>query len=74
MAHWLHSTIGPATLFADEASARAALKKHVAAFEKKGYKAKEMQPDHFMLTHATAGNVEAYIDTEGSEVGGDDET
>jgi len=74
MAYWLHSTTGPATLHADEAAARAALKKLVAALERKGYKVKETEPDHFFLTHGSTGYVEAYIDTEGPEVGGDDET
>lgn len=74
MAYWLHSTLGPATLFDDEEAALAALKKLVGALEKKGYKAKTLADERVRLTHATEGFVEAYVDMEGPEVGGDDET
>lgn len=74
MAYWLHTTHGKSTLYGDKDQARQALKNHVAAWVGKGYKSKETEADHFLLTHPSQGYAEAYIDTEGPDVGGDDET
>jgi hypothetical protein len=74
MAYWLHSTLGPPELHADEAQARAALERLVAKLRKQAYRVDEVSADHYRLTHPSRGFVEAYIDTQGTEIGGDDET
>ena len=74
MAYWLHSTLAAAQLYASQEQARAALMQLAMQLKGRGYGAEVIGPDHLRLTHPTEGIVEAYIDTGGPEVGGDDET
>ena len=74
MVYWLHSTLAKAEVFESEERARQALEGLVKRLKAKGYQAQEVRKGHFHLTHASEGFVEAYIDVDGPEVGGDDET